>query len=75
MNYDDILALVRAGYSKAEIDAMGSGAAAPAPCLSLVVVYGYGVYDCIWLSGFYAADLVEATGLDHAQIGAEDHGI
>lgn len=31
MNYDDILALVRAGYSKAEIDAMGSGAAAPAP--------------------------------------------
>lgn len=30
MNYDDILALVRAGYSKAEIDAMGSGAAAPA---------------------------------------------
>ena len=31
MNYDDILALVRAGYSKTEIDAMGSGAAAPAP--------------------------------------------
>ena len=31
MNYDDILALVRAGYSKAEIDAMGSGAAVPAP--------------------------------------------
>lgn len=31
MNYDDILALVRAGYSKAEIDSMGPGAAAPAP--------------------------------------------
>lgn len=31
MNYDDILALVRAGYSKTEIDAMGFGAAAPAP--------------------------------------------
>lgn len=31
MNYDDILALVRAGYSKTEIDAMGPGAAAPAP--------------------------------------------
>ena len=31
MNYEDILALVRAGYSKTEIDAMGSGAAAPAP--------------------------------------------
>lgn len=31
MNYDDILALVRAGYSKTEIDAMESGAAAPAP--------------------------------------------
>lgn len=31
MNYDDILALVRAGYSKTEIDAMVSGAAAPAP--------------------------------------------
>ncbi len=31
MNYDDILALVRAGYSKTEIDAMGTGAAAPAP--------------------------------------------
>lgn len=31
MNYDDILALVRAGYSKSEIDAMGIGAAAPAP--------------------------------------------
>lgn len=31
MNYDDILALVRAGYSKAEIDAMGTGAAAAAP--------------------------------------------
>ena len=31
MNYDDILALVRAGYSKTEIDAMGSGAAAPTP--------------------------------------------
>ena len=31
MNYDDILALVRAGYSKSEIDAMGAGAAAPAP--------------------------------------------
>ena len=31
MNYDDILALVRAGYSKTEIDAMGSSAAAPAP--------------------------------------------
>ena len=30
MNYDDILALVRAGYSKTEIDAMVSGAAAPA---------------------------------------------
>lgn len=29
MNYDDILALVRAGYSKAEIDAMAAGAAAP----------------------------------------------
>lgn len=27
MNYDDILALVRAGYSKTEIDAMGPGAA------------------------------------------------
>lgn len=31
MNYDDILALVRAGYSKTEIDSMVSGAAAPAP--------------------------------------------
>ena len=31
MNYDDILALVRAGYSKTEIDAMGPGASAPAP--------------------------------------------
>lgn len=31
MNYDDILALVRAGYSKTEIDAMGPGAAAPVP--------------------------------------------
>lgn len=31
MNYDDILALVRAGYSKSEIDAMGAGAAAPVP--------------------------------------------
>lgn len=31
MNYDEILALVRAGYSKTEIDAMGAGAAAPAP--------------------------------------------
>ena len=31
MNYDDILALARAGYSKAEIDAMVSGAAAQAP--------------------------------------------
>ena len=30
MNYDDILALVRAGYSKTEIDAMVSGAAAQA---------------------------------------------
>lgn len=29
MNYDDILALVRAGYSKSEIDAMGAGTAAP----------------------------------------------
>lgn len=31
MNYDDILALVRAGYSKSEIDAMGADSAAPAP--------------------------------------------
>lgn len=31
MNYDDILALVRAGYSKTEIDAMVSGAAAQDP--------------------------------------------
>lgn len=31
MNYDDIMALVRAGYSKTEIDAMAAGAAAPAP--------------------------------------------
>ena len=31
MNYDDILALVRAGYSKTEIASMGFGAAAPAP--------------------------------------------
>lgn len=31
MNYDDILALVRAGYSKTEIDAMAAGAAAPPP--------------------------------------------
>lgn len=31
MNYDDILALVRAGYSKTEIDAMVDGAAAPPP--------------------------------------------
>lgn len=31
MNYDDILALVRAGYSKTEIDAMAAGAAAPTP--------------------------------------------
>lgn len=29
MNYDDILALVRAGYSKSEIDAMAAGSAAP----------------------------------------------
>ena len=29
MNYDDILALVRAGYSKDEINAMAAGAAAP----------------------------------------------
>lgn len=29
MNYDDILALVRAGYSKSEIDAMAVGSAAP----------------------------------------------
>lgn len=27
MNYDDILSLVRAGYTKSEIDAMGAGAA------------------------------------------------
>lgn len=31
MNYDDILALVRAGYTKSEIDAMGAGAAETAP--------------------------------------------
>ena len=31
MNYDEILALVRAGYSKTEIDAMGTGSAKPAP--------------------------------------------
>lgn len=31
MNYNDILALVRAGYSKDEIDSMAAGAAAPAP--------------------------------------------
>lgn len=31
MNYDDILALVRAGYSKTEIDAMAAGAATPSP--------------------------------------------
>lgn len=29
MNYEDILALVRAGYSKSEIDAMAVGFAAP----------------------------------------------
>lgn len=31
MNYDDILALARAGYSKDEINAMAAGAAAPPP--------------------------------------------
>lgn len=31
MNYDDILALVRAGYSKDDINAMAAGAAAPPP--------------------------------------------
>ena len=31
MNYDDILALVRAGYSKDEINDMAAGAAAPPP--------------------------------------------
>ena len=31
MNYEDILALVRAGYTKSEIDAMGDGAAETAP--------------------------------------------
>ena len=31
MNYDDILALVRAGYTKDEINAMAAGAAAPTP--------------------------------------------
>lgn len=31
MNYDDILALVRAGYSKEEINSMAAGAAAPPP--------------------------------------------
>lgn len=31
MNYNDILALVRAGYSKDEINSMAAGAAAPAP--------------------------------------------
>ena len=31
MNYDDILALARAGYSKTEIDAMVAGPAKPAP--------------------------------------------
>ena len=34
MNYDDILALVRAGYSKTEIDAMGTGSAKQTPAPS-----------------------------------------
>lgn len=34
MNSDDILALVRAGYSKDDIDSMAAGAAAPPPVLT-----------------------------------------